>query len=232
MTNGWERSNKMAENHGEASGKFIKLPKDGDKVVGVFCGEPNPREVVWNGEKYIDYNGDSGVKPTMRVSINFYDLEQQAMRIMENGVTWFKDLLKVRDKYGLEGQSYEVERHGTGTNTSYTILPDRKLSDEEQRSIANTELHDLTGSSSQKSDFSSYDRSTGSSIDPHESSAMVARLKALPREHVNGFLKRFNVQKIRDLKASDATVAWEFIEDLEFKHSRASQGETEVDPFA
>lgn len=233
--NGWNATQKMAERHGDGGGKFVKLPKDGDKIVGVFCGEPHPREVVWNGERYEAYNGESGVKAVMRVAINFFDLESRTMRIMENGVTWFKDLLKVKDKYGLEQQAYEVERHGTGAQTSYTIMPERKLSDEEVREIAGTTLHDLAQpvGGGEGSDFNSYGQSKDAALDPHEASEMVARLKSLPREEVDAFLKRFGVSKVRDLRASDKDAAWGFINEAEARRDQSkAQSEGEIDPFA
>jgi len=235
MTNGWNATKEMAERHGEGGGKFVKLPKDGDKIVGVFCGEPFPKEVYWTGEKYLPYNGEPGIKPIMRVAMNFFDLQTRAMRIMENGVTWYKDLLKVKDKYGLEHQAYEVERHGSGAQTSYTIMPERKLTDEEAREIAGTALHDLSqsGGGDEKSDFNSYGKSKDAALDPHEASEMVAKLKSLPREDVDSFLKRFSVQKVRDLKAADKDAAWGFIREAEARRDRGkAQPEGEIDPFA
>ena len=84
-----------------------------------------------------------GGRPTLRVAINVYDLKEKSMRIFEMGAMLFKDVLKVREKYGLDTQAYEVERHGTGTNTSYSILPERKLTAQEQEAIAAAQLHNL-----------------------------------------------------------------------------------------
>lgn len=36
----------------ESGGVYVRLANDGDKVVGVFCGEPFARSVHWTGVAY------------------------------------------------------------------------------------------------------------------------------------------------------------------------------------
>jgi hypothetical protein len=109
MSNGWHHAEELAEKVESASdGLFVKLANDGDKVVGAFVGEPYAREVHWSGERYVSCLGEgcsfceSGKKPSLRVSINFFQLPEHSLKIAEGGIVWFKDLVKVREKYGLD----------------------------------------------------------------------------------------------------------------------------------
>jgi hypothetical protein len=240
MTGGWDDAQKLADKHsGSGSGHFVRLVNDRDKIIGAFVGDPLPREVHWTGERYDECTGagcapcGEGKRPSLRVSMNFYVPAERAMKIIEGGVTWFKDLLKARDKYGLDKWLFEVERHGAAgdTKTSYTILPEEKLSGEIIAEIEAARPHDLAkvvgGEGGDR--FDSYDRRGGSqAIDGRAASALVERLKALPRDAVDLFLSKFSIQRVRDLKASDQAAAAAFIESLERKHGGAT---AEVDPF-
>jgi hypothetical protein len=68
------------------------------------------------------------------VAINFFRLPEKSLKVIEQGRNWFQDLLKVREKYGLENWAFEIERHGTSENTktTYTILPEEKITAELQ----------------------------------------------------------------------------------------------------
>jgi len=137
----------MADKHASSGGIFIRLTGDGDKVIGAFCGEPFPREVVWTGDRYETFDPDvhTDKRPSLRVMINFYVPAEQDMKVIEGGTVWFKDVLKVRDKYGLDKWLFEVERHGEAGDpkTTYTILPEEKLDDAHKAEIAGAGLHDL-----------------------------------------------------------------------------------------
>ena len=246
MSSGWDRAKGLADKHsGSGSSLFVRLTNDRDKVVGAFVGDPYPREVHWTGEKYEDCTGEgckqcaeSGKKPSLRVAMNFYVLSERALKIIEGGVTWFKDLLKARDKYGLGKWLFEIERHGASGDpkTNYTILPEEKLSSEQVKEIEALQLHDLPKVVQGGGDsFDSYDKgSTGeASIDARSASQLVGRLKGLPREAVDTFLEKFSVQRVRDLKASDEKAAAAFIDSLEEKYARPqAEAADEVDPFA
>lgn len=132
---------------------FVRLANDGDKVVGAFLGDPLAREVHWNGERYEECPGPESKcshcaeskRPSLRVSMNFYVPAEKAVKVIEGGSTWFKDLLKCRDKYGLNRWVFEVKRHRAAGDlkTSYTILPDERLTDEQRGQLAALQLHDL-----------------------------------------------------------------------------------------
>ena len=76
MTSGWESAKDMSKKHAESGGLFVQLKEHGDKIAGVFCGEPYAREVVWDDEEgYTPYdpNGKhAGQRASLRVALNFY----------------------------------------------------------------------------------------------------------------------------------------------------------------
>lgn len=247
MSNGWNHAKGLADKHtNSGSGLFVRLANDRDKVVGAFTGDPYARETHWTGERYDECTGDGcshcgeGKRPNLRVSMNFYVLAERDLKIIEGGVTWFKDLIKARDKYGLDKWLFEIERHGAAGDpkTSYTILPEEKLTPEQIKELGGLRLHDLPKVVSGGAEsFDSYDKGGGGeAIDARAASALVGRLKALPREAVDLFLGKFGVQRVRDLKGSDEKAAHAFIESLERKYAQpetaTGKTDTEVDPFA
>jgi hypothetical protein len=250
MSNAWEHAKQMAERH--TSSTFVRLANDGDKVVGVFVGEPLAREVVWTGEKYLDVKSPEAEKylkkgrsSNLRVAMNIYVLAENAVKVYEMGATVFKDVFKLRDKYGLDTWAFEIERHGgKGDNkTSYTILPEQRLDDAMRRKIAQLELHDLEkvlsntddGDGDEERGFDSYEDKQDAPKDkrdrPIDSAILeqvMPRLKVLPRERLDEFLKQFKVQRVKDLRAGDQTAVLEFLSRIE----AAMQPPREIDPFA
>jgi hypothetical protein len=239
MTDAWTRAKQKADEHAQQSGVFIKLANDGDKVVGVFVGEPFAREVVWTGERYEEFDADNPSqkegRKSLRVALNFFVPADNAMKVIEGGTNWFKDVLKVRDKYGLDRWIFEIERHGEAGNpkTTYSILPEEKIDDELRSRIAAVKVHDLehindaTGEAEEPS--AGKTSSQSGPVDPRVASELVPLLKALPRSALDEFLKRFGIERVRDLKAADEAAARAFIVNL----SPAAPAEpVEVDPFA
>jgi hypothetical protein len=151
MSTAWDNAATLANKHEKFGGIFIRLTNNGDKIVGAFCGDPFSKELHWTGDRYEECTGEGckfcavGKRPTLWVMLNFFVPAEGVMRVIEGGVSWFKDVLKVRDKYGLENWIFEIERHGeTGDpKTSYSILPETKIDDEHRAKINAAELHDL-----------------------------------------------------------------------------------------
>jgi hypothetical protein len=251
MSNAWDTAKQMAERH--TSSTFVRLANDGDKVVGVFVGEPLAREVVWTGEKYLDAKSPEAEKylkkgrsSSLRVAMNIYVLAENVVKVYEMGATVFKDVFKLRDKYGLDTWAFEIERHGgKGDNkTSYTILPEQRLDDAMRRKIAQLELHDLEKVLSNTDDgddgdeergFDSYEDKQDATKDKRDRpidnailEQVMPRLKVLPRERLDEFLKQFKVQRVKDLRAGDQTAVLEFLSRIE----AAMQPPREIDPFA
>jgi hypothetical protein len=231
MSNAWNRAAGMADKHANSGGIFIRLANDGDKVVGAFCGEPFPREVIWNGERYdmFDPEVHAGKKPSLRVMLNFFVPAEGATKVIEGGTVWFKDVLKVRDKYGLDKWLFEIERHGAAGDpkTNYTILPEEKIDSAMRALIDSAGLHDLAA-------IGSGDSGDGDPpIDSETVAELVTRLKALPRPDVDAFLGQFRVQRVRDLRMSDVEAARQLLGGLEARARRRAEPQpTELDPFA
>ena len=242
MTTAWEMATTMADKHANSGGIFVRLANNGDKIVGAFCGEPYAREVIWTGERYEQFDENNsahqGKRPSLRVMLNFYVPAEGAMKVIEGGTVWFKDVLKVRDKYGLDKWLFEIERHGDAGDpkTTYSILPEEKLDDEMRARIAAAEAHDLKSIGAGNDDDAGGKSSTTAKkssnaagpIDPRVAGDLVAKLKALPRSDVDAFLAEFGVQRVRDLEAKHETAARAFIDQLLAKQSQPD----EVDPFA
>jgi len=247
MSSAWDRAKTLSDKHANQGGMFVRLQNDGDKIVGAFCGEPYAREVVWTGERYEAYDPKSPTqsdkKPSLRVMLNFFVPAEGAMKVIEGSTTWFKDVLKVRDKYGLEKWLFEIERHGESGNpkTQYSILPDEKITDEVRAKIAAAQVHDLeklasgdagAAAASAAGEKAAPAPAAGGNgpIDPRVAGDLVARLKALPRVDLDAFLKKFSVERVRDLRAGQEAQARSFLEQLEAKQKGGGSGE--VDPFA
>jgi hypothetical protein len=249
MSNAWDIAKQMAERH--TSSTFLRLTNDGDKVVGVFVGEPLSREVVWTGEKYLDVKNPEAEKylkkgrsSSLRVAMNIYVLAEKAVKVYEMGAVVFKDVYKLRDKYGLDTWAFEIERRGAkGDNkTSYTILPEQRLDDATRREIAQLELHDLEkvlnntdDGEDEEQSFESYEGKEDAPkakqdmpIDSAVLEQVMPRLKVLPRETLDGFLKKFKVERVKDLRAGDEAAVLEFLSRIDATMQRPQ----EIDPFA
>jgi hypothetical protein len=249
MSNAWDMAKQMAER--QSTSNFVRLANDGDKVIGVFVGEPFSREVVWTGEKYLDVKNPEAAKylkkgrtASVRVAMNFYILAEQVVRVYEMGAVVFKDVYKLREKYGLDKWAFEIERHGgKGDNkTSYSILPEQRLDDAMRREIAQLELHDLEkvlnnsdAGSDEEQSFDSYaskqeapESKQAPPIDSAVLAKMLPRLQSLPREALDRFLQSFKIQRVKELKASDQAAAFDCLGKLEAE----LQPRQEIDPFA
>lgn len=143
----WETVQKMAERASDGASIFVRLKNDGDKITGVFCGEPHAREVCWDGTKYATYDREvhRDLKPTLKIMLNFFDVSDKKMKIVEGGARWFASICKVREKYGTSSWSFEIQRHGAAgdTGTTYTVLPDDKLEPDMRALVESTPVHDL-----------------------------------------------------------------------------------------
>ena len=241
-TNAWDTASRLADKHANQGGIFIRLAANGDKVVGAFCGEPFAREVVWTGERYETYDPTvhTDKRPSLRVMLNFFVPDEDDMKVIEGGTNWFKDVLKVRDKYGLDKWLFEIERHGDAGDpkTTYSILPEEKLDDAMRTRIASAEAHDLaalsSGEAASSGDKAPSKPNTDSAgpIDPRVASELVGRLKALPRSDVDTFLGEFGVKRVRDLKASDVAAAKKALDRLEVAMRAGADEDDSIDPFA
>lgn len=243
----WDELDERVERHEEESGIFLRLKNDGDKFVGAFCGAPAAREVVWTGVGYELYDADDpahrGKRPTLKVMVNVFVPDLDSMKVFENTTKWFKDVKKVRNKYGFDKFLFEVERHGESgdTNTTYTVLPDEPIDGQLRARIAEAqenELHDLraiargdvegnddgppAANANRRSPAANTNEQRSARrveedlpIDPVVATELGERLRALPRPDWDVFMRTFGGRKIRDLRASDERAADELIASLE-----------------
>ena len=124
----------------------ISLSDDGDKTVGVICGEPVKRVVVWVNGKPEEYDEEKHGQEniSVRMKMNFCILPEFEMKTLEVNWTTYKLLKACVEKYGV-GHVFEVARHGAkgDTRPSYTVFPERKLEEDEAERIRNTATHRL-----------------------------------------------------------------------------------------
>jgi len=246
MSNAWNHAENLSEKHANQGGVFVRLANNGDKVVGAFCGEPHAREVHWTGERYVECTGDGcahcagGKKPSLRVMLNFYVPAEGAMKIYETGTRVFRDLLKLRSKYGLSSWLFEIERHGEAgsTKTRYSVLPEAQIDAALRAQIDAAELNDLANlASGDDEDAGGPAPSPGAGAGPatiptDRVAPLVARLKALPRSDVDAFLGRFGISRVRDLATADEQAAYALLAELETRLAPPPAPAAEIDPFA
>ena len=241
-TSMWQQTEEMAKKHEQNGGLWLKLAGDGDKAVVVFLGEPHPREVCFTEGKYVEYDEKAkaaGLKPSLRVALNVALYDSKEVKVLEQGVVFFKDLVRVREKYGLEKWAFEVQRHGAAKDpkTTYSILPEHPLSPEEMKAFQALPLQDLgklyaaeASSEGAGPALGSYDEKASGTVEPKVAHAIATQLKAMPREAVDRFLQKFAVQRIKDLPANMVEKARAFVEQMETElYSQAQAPET--DPF-
>ena len=248
-TSMWQQTEEMAKKHDQGGSLWLKLAGDGDKAVVVFLGEPHPREVAFVDGKYVDVDDAmkaSGVKASLRVALNVALYDSKEVKVLEQGVMFFKDLVRVREKYGLEKWAFEIQRHGAAKDpkTTYSILPEHQLSAEQQKAFQALPQHDLAKLYSGEGDgggakggqfLDSFDKKADAKdglVAPNVAQGLVTALKALPREATDKFLAKFGVQRIKDLPASQVEKARAVVEQLQTESAAPAADETEVDPFA
>lgn len=232
----------MAKRHQEAAqGRFVKLENDGDKIVVAFLGEPFAKEVVWIGDegarKSEEYDAakhgpEKTAKPKMRVLWNVYDFERKEVRIIEQGVTFYRVWQVADDKYGKKW-AMEIKRNGRkgDKKTTYSVFPERELTADELTALAKLDVHDLANTSSGEEESGGSD---GGVVDADTANKLIAELKALREsgkaETLTEFLKTFGVEAIRDVPKSRGEEALQFVAKL--KGSSAAAPAAEKDPFA
>jgi hypothetical protein len=248
----WDGVKERIESADDGASLWVKLRDNGDKVVGVFLGDPYPREVIWTGERYVDASKPEakpflkeGKKPSLRIVINLAVRTEKGWEVkaLEQTATFFKDVMKVDAKYGLDSWSFEIERHGGAGDpkTTYSILPEEKLGKDDVKALEQLELLDLEGIYEQSladaekrekgEKFEEYDDEE--KVPDKVAEAMIVVLKELPREATDRFLERFKIRRVRDLALKDKKAAIEFLDELEAAAKKAAApAAAEVDPFA
>lgn len=223
--------------------------------------DPYVEDVIWNEkldqmESYTTAHKEAGKKPSSKFYFSVYvthengeKLPEATVKVFNCNIGTFKNVLIARDKYGCDKWLFEVKRHGKkgDQKTKYTVLPEDKMSDDMRKAIVVAQRHDLkkvaagdfgdvqkkeTTKSSAASSSSSNGNGNGSCISDKLQQELVAKLKELPREHVQKFLAKFGVTKVKDVKSSDSDAAKNFVLELANPTPAANATPKEVDPFA
>ena len=217
MSTAWDYAKRLADKHAGAGHHFVRLQNDGDRVVGVFCGDPFAREAgsIGTARPTPTRRLPEGVtvRPTLRVSFNFFVPTEGVMKIIEGGAAWFRDLVDVREKYGLDKWSFEVRRRGKkgDTKTKYSILPDAPVDDAMRVRIGGLSIHDLRTIGAAV-DADGERTAPASTIDEATARAIADRLRRLPRETIATLLAEFKIERLRQLRSSELPRILRFLE--------------------
>lgn len=108
---------------GGGSKNFLKL-KDKESISGIFRGDIHEFFVLWEGGK--SQTVEEGVPGArFRFRVNFVTKEGSAFvaKIFEQGLTVYQQLAELHTEYDLEQTTVKITRNGTGTDTTYSLLP-------------------------------------------------------------------------------------------------------------
>ena len=231
MTNLWQQTEEMAKKHDQSSSTWLRLANDGDRAVVVVLGDPFPREVVFIDNKYVVLTEKlkaEGNKGSLRVAFNVAMFDTKEVKVLEQGVVFFKDLNQVREKYGLTKWAFEIRRSGAAKDpkTTYSILPEHQLSPAQQQEFQKLALHDLVavyqGASAEEA-------KPATPIDDKTAQSITVVLKSLPKEAVERFCKKLGVTRIREIPAAQMQMAIDVLDVLEAEFKPKA---VEIDPFA
>jgi hypothetical protein len=234
---------------------WLKLANDKDRAVVVFLGDPFPRDVCFVDGKYVLFDESlraQGERASMRVAFNVALYDTKEVKVLEQGLMFFKDLIRIRNKYGLDKWAFEIQRHGAAKDpkTTYSILPEHQLSPEQLAEFQALTLNDLPAVYAKEAAgdaLDSYDRNTatnpqaqpktagiatepGKVIDERTAEILVMHLKALPREAVERFCKTFGIARIKDVPAAQGSKALALLDKLVAEYDPPA-APVQADPF-
>lgn len=115
--------NKTTQQEHSGPKKYVAL-KDGDSINGVFRGEIYSFYHLWENGKGRLASPDEP-KAKIRFKANFVTMEDGKLvaKIFEFPQTVYNLLADVNEEYPLETTKVKISRRGTGTDTTYNILP-------------------------------------------------------------------------------------------------------------
>lgn len=126
----------------ESGASFIKL-KDGEAVSGIFRGEPYVFYKAYPDSTEYDEWAD-GRSFRFRINLVTKEGSEYVAKIYEAGSTVRDILMACRDEYGDELDAvFKIKRNGTGTDTTYNIMFQRKLTNADREMIGDVELNSL-----------------------------------------------------------------------------------------
>ncbi len=105
------------------SKNFLKL-KDKESVSGIFMGEPHEFCLLWeNGKSRAVSEDTEGAKFRFRINFVVKEGSVYVPKIFEQGLTVYRQLAELNEEYGLDQIVTKITRNGTGTDTTYSLLP-------------------------------------------------------------------------------------------------------------
>lgn len=114
-----------------SSKNLLKL-KAGEEIRGVFRGDPVDYRQHWHQNRGVICPGrhkcelcNAGEKSAFRFRINFIVNENGAYvaKVFEQGRAVYEALKALHTDYNLEKHQMKIKRLGSGTETTYNILP-------------------------------------------------------------------------------------------------------------
>lgn len=124
------------------SNNFVKL-KDKESITGIFMGDLHEFFVLWEGGKSREVP-EGTPEAKFRFRVNFITKEGSVYvpKIFEQGSIVYSQLADLHNEYDLEKIVVKITRNGTGTDTTYSILPliKQTLTKEVAEHLKNVEL--------------------------------------------------------------------------------------------
>jgi hypothetical protein len=105
------------------SKNFLKL-KDKESISGIFMGDLHEFFVLWEAGKSREVpEGTPGAKFRFRINLVVKEGAVYVPKIFEQGSVVYKDLAAIHEEYPLDTIVVKITRNGTGTDTTYNLLP-------------------------------------------------------------------------------------------------------------
>jgi hypothetical protein len=235
----WNYIAQLARKHSRSKdNQWLKLREDGDRAVVAFLGTPHPREVCFQDGRYVPFTDElktAGHNSSLRVALNVVEPETGELRVFEMSGMFYSSLFELLQKRPADKWVFEVQRHGAprSPKTTYTVIPERELTDEERTSFSQLRLVDLAalyGDDQQgQRSLDSFDRKP-TPISAQDAHDLGETLKALSPDVVHRFCLHFGVSRIKDLPADRVAEAFAFVR--ETPANPATDGDHQVDPFS
>lgn len=105
------------------SKNYLKL-KDKESISGIFMGELHEFFILWENKKSREVTeGTPDAKFRFRVNFVTKEGAVYVPKIFEQGSIVYRQLAELHEEYDLEKTVVKITRNGTGTDTTYSLLP-------------------------------------------------------------------------------------------------------------
>lgn len=131
-----------------SSGKSFLKFKDKESITLVVVDNPITYHAIWANNRYEVVAPDTP-KAALRFRVNvvFKDPESKQLvsKIWEGPKRLYKQLKELNDEYDLDTIFVKVTRHGSGTDTEYSLLPAReKRTEATDKAISSIPIQSLS----------------------------------------------------------------------------------------